>query len=183
MLRPRPTGDPATAAAARSEMSRRNLLRLALAGAGAAAAGPLVAKARLFRAEAGAVQQNTVAGVISGTAPMAGPSVAKFERELPVPSVLAPLKKTINGQTVRYYDITQKVGALDILPAPFPRTEIWGYNGVYPGPTLKQVENEPGPVRRQDHQYAAEPDEHAPARLADPAGARRAPGRPDLARR
>ncbi len=158
MSRPAPTtgGAPSTGSAPstavladiplRGEVSRRHLLRLALAGAGAAAAGPLVARAGLFGGAEGTVQQSTVAGVISGDAPMAGPRVAKFERDLFIPPVLAPVKKTIDGQTVKYYDMVQKPGLTDLLPAPFPKTEIWGYNGVYPGPTLKQVENDPVPT-------------------------------------
>ncbi len=45
------------------------------------------------------MQQGAVAGIISGQAPMAGPNVPKFERELVVPNVLAPMRKTIKGQT------------------------------------------------------------------------------------
>ena len=136
----------AGAAAERTELSRRNLLRLAMAGAGATAAGPVLARSGWFSGQPGVVQQGTVAGVISGTAPMAGPRVTKFERDLLVPAVLPPVKKTVGGKTVRYYDITQRVGSTDLLPAPFPRTEVWGYNGIYPGPTIKQVENDPVPM-------------------------------------
>ena len=43
--------------------------------------------------------------------------------------------------TVNYYDIVTKKGSLDILPAPFPKTEIWGYNGIYPGPLFRQTQH------------------------------------------
>jgi spore coat protein A len=139
-----------TAAAAtteeRSSLSRRNLLRLSMAGAGATAAGPLLARTGWLSGTEGAVQQGTVAGVISGTAPMTGPKVPKFERELTIPPVISPSDtrtETVMGRsaTVRYYDVVTKKGYADLLPAPFPKTEIWGYNGIYPGPTFRQKRN------------------------------------------
>jgi spore coat protein A len=139
-----------TAAAAttdeRSSLSRRNLLRLSMAGAGATAAGPLLARTGWLSGTEGAVQQGTVGGVISGTAPMTGPKVPKFERELVVPPVIKPAQtrtETVNGKsaTVHYYDVVQKKGKADLLPAPFPETEIWGYNGIYPGPTFRQTQH------------------------------------------
>src|SRR4051812_9414784 len=143
------TIDDVTAAAAttqeRSSLSRRNLLRLTAAGAGATAAGPLIARTGLLGAAQGEVQQGTVpGGVVSGSSPMVGPTVPKFQRELVIPPVIQPydIKKnqTVNGksgQTVNHYKVTQEVGYADLLPAPFPKTQIWGYNGIYPGPTFR----------------------------------------------
>ncbi len=78
-----PAADPTQPARGdRAAVSRRNLLRLALAGAGAAAgaaaAGPAFARTGLLGGESGVVQQATVAGVISGEAPMEGPRVPKW---------------------------------------------------------------------------------------------------------
>jgi FtsP/CotA-like multicopper oxidase with cupredoxin domain len=92
----------------------------------------------------GAVQQGAVGGVISGTAPMTGPKVPKFERELVVPPVIEPSEtrtETVMGKsaTVHYYDVETRKGTAQLLPAPFPKTEIWGYNGIYPGPTFRQT--------------------------------------------
>ena len=57
-----------------ASVSRRSLLRLVLAGAGIAATGPVLGRTGLL-STGGVVQQNAVSGVISGTAPMAGPMV------------------------------------------------------------------------------------------------------------
>ena len=130
-----------------SSLSRRNLLRLSMAGAGATVAGPVLARTGLLGHADGTVQQGTVPnGVVSGTAPMVGPKVPKFERELVVPPVIEPTEtktETVMGKqaTVHYYDVVQKKGMADLLPAPFPATEIWGYNGIYPGPTFRQTQN------------------------------------------
>ena len=126
------------------DLSRRSLLRLALAGTGVVAAGPVLSRTGLVGGQAGAVEQALAPGVISASAPMKGPVVPKFERELLVPPVITPSStatETVLGKsaTVDYYDVVQKVGSTDVLPAPFPRTEIWGYNGIYPGPTFRQT--------------------------------------------
>jgi FtsP/CotA-like multicopper oxidase with cupredoxin domain len=172
------TIDDVTAAAAttqeRSGMSRRNLLRLTVAGAGATAAGPLVARTGLLSAGAGEVQQGTVGGVISGTAPMVGPKVAKFQRELVIPPVAEPTKtvsEKVMGRdaTVHYYDVEQKVGYADLLPAPFPATQIWGYNGIYPGPTYRQTQNGAYTVVRNTNTLPASTSTHLHSSPSQPA--------------
>ncbi|OLB64413.1 MAG: copper oxidase [Actinobacteria bacterium 13_2_20CM_2_72_6] len=54
-----------------------------------------------------------------------------FQRPLPVPPVLAPVR---TDATTDYYEVTQRVADAEILPG--LRTQIWGYNGIFPGPTL-----------------------------------------------
>ena len=110
------------------------------------ASGPALAKTSLFGGQSGAVQQALVPGVISASAPMKGPSVPKFQREMLLMPQIQPVRtvtETVLGKsaTVNYYDVTQKVGSADLLPSPFPRTEIWSYNGIYPGPLFRQTEN------------------------------------------
>jgi spore coat protein A, manganese oxidase len=51
---------------------------------------------------------------------------------LPILPVLAP---TSSDTTTDYYDITMQVGTKQIIPGKL--TTIWGYNGMYPGPTIK----------------------------------------------
>ena len=151
--------DTATAdVAVQQSVSRRSLLRLAFAGAGIAATGPVLARSGVLSGGGGAgvVQQGAVAGVISGTAPMAGPRVRKFERELVVPPVLAPTEvrtEVVLGQPhqVDYYDMEQREAVADLLPAPFPPTPIWGYNGIYPGPVFRQTQNGPYTVVRNSN--------------------------------
>src|SRR4051794_26481652 len=145
------TIDDVTAAAAtteeRSSLSRRNLLRLTAAGAGATAAGPLIARTGLLGAAQGEVQQGTVpGGVVSGSAPMTGPNVPKFDRELALMKPATPYKtvtEKVLGKdaTVKYYKLKQEVADADLLPSPFPQTKIWGYDGIYPGPLFRQTQH------------------------------------------
>jgi spore coat protein A len=55
-----------------------------------------------------------------------------FSGALPILPVLAP---TSSDTTTDYYDITMQVGTKEIVPG--KQTTIWGYNGMYPGPTIK----------------------------------------------
>ena len=73
-----------------SSVSRRNLLRLAFAGAGIAATGPALARTGLLDGTDGVVRQDSIPGVVSKDAPFAGPNVPRFERDLVIPPVLAP---------------------------------------------------------------------------------------------
>jgi FtsP/CotA-like multicopper oxidase with cupredoxin domain len=122
-----------------------------LAGAGATVAGPVLGRTGLLGSADGTVQQGTVPnGVVSGSAPMKGPNVPKFQRELrlppeAVPYEIKPAARTVAG-TVRdehHYKLEQTKGYVDLLPAPFPKTEVWGYNGTYPGPTFRQTQDGP----------------------------------------
>jgi spore coat protein A len=172
------TIDDVTATAATTEelssMSRRNLLRLTMAGAAATAAGPLVARSGLLSAGEGEVQQGTVAGVISDEAPMTGPRVPKFQRELLIPPVIEPVEtkdEIVMGKQAKvdYYDVVQKVGYADLLPAPFPKTEIWGYNGIYPGPTFRQTQGGNYTVVSQTNTLPASTSTHLHSSPTQPA--------------
>lgn len=57
---------------------------------------------------------------------------AAFHVALPLLPVLTP---TSTDATTDYYDITMQVGTKEIIPGKL--TTIWGYNGMYPGPTIK----------------------------------------------
>jgi len=62
-------------------------------------------------------------------------SAAKLPAPFSVPLPIPPrLKPTYSDATTDYYAITQQVGNAAILPG--LTTEIWGYNGIFPGPTL-----------------------------------------------
>jgi spore coat protein A len=54
-----------------------------------------------------------------------------FRAPLPIPPVLEPVRS--DGGT-DYYEITQRVGRAAILPG--LATEVWGYEGIFPGPTV-----------------------------------------------
>ncbi|MFG3052150.1 multicopper oxidase family protein [Kitasatospora sp. NPDC048239] len=56
---------------------------------------------------------------------------APFQVDLPVPAVLKPVR---TDATTDYYEITQQLARLEILPG--LRTEAWTYGGTFPGPTV-----------------------------------------------
>ena len=144
-----------------STVSRRNILRLALAGAGVVASGPALARTGLLGGTAGAVEQGTsVPGVVSDSSPITGPRVAKFARELTIPAVLAPTTivpaaQSETGRETHIYDLEHRVTTQQLLPAPFPKTEVWAYNGTVPGPTIKQTRNGPLTVVRNKNSLPA----------------------------
>jgi spore coat protein A len=63
--------------------------------------------------------------------PSRRPLPPAFAQPLQLPAVLQP---TRSDATADYYDITQRRALASILPD--VKTEIWGYNGIFPGPTL-----------------------------------------------
>ena len=66
-----------------------------------------------------------------------------FTVPLPILPVLAP---TSSDATTDYYDITMQVGTKQIIPGKL--TTIWGYNGIYPGPTIKARSGRTAVVRQ-----------------------------------
>jgi spore coat protein A, manganese oxidase len=66
--------------------------------------------------------------------PIAGKSIPKYVEPLPIPNRIsgtAPI-------TIRMSEFNQQV-----LPAGFPSTTVWGYNGTYPGPTIEALRDTP----------------------------------------
>jgi spore coat protein A len=67
--------------------------------------------------------------------PLLAPRVdapAAFAVPLPILPTLAP---TSSNATTDFYDMTMQVGQKEILPGTL--TTIWGYNGQFPGPTIR----------------------------------------------
>jgi spore coat protein A, manganese oxidase len=60
------------------------------------------------------------------------PATHAFQFPLPIPPVLAPVCR---DEEADYYEITQKPGIAHMLPG--LTTPIWGYNGIFPGPTIE----------------------------------------------
>lgn len=60
----------------------------------------------------------------------------RFDLPLSIPAVLAPSR---SDATTDYYDIVQAMAGQEILPG--LRTWIWGYNGSFPGPTIRARSN------------------------------------------
>jgi spore coat protein A len=100
-------------------LSRRKLLRIA---GGAAVAMPLLAACR----DIGGTENST--GDLHGSGLKLG---APFSTRLPIPAVLSP---SSHNSTTDFYHISASAATVQLMPG--VQTEIWGYNGTFPGPTL-----------------------------------------------
>ncbi len=58
---------------------------------------------------------------------------AQFQASLPIPGHLRPTRQTADTD---YFEIVQSAASVEIIPG--VRTPIWGYNGIFPGPTIVQ---------------------------------------------
>ena len=67
------------------------------------------------------------------------PAPPRFQVRLPIPPLARPTRSDATGD---YYTITQRVARQQIIPGR-PATEIWGYDGIYPGPTIVARKNRP----------------------------------------
>ncbi len=99
-------------------MTRRSFLKAA-AMAGVGVALPIGAISRPF-------------GRIGESGSVASPGVEPFRVPLPVPPILEPMHS--DGAT-DHYEVVQKAATMEIIPG--EKTEIWGYDGLFPGPTIE----------------------------------------------
>jgi spore coat protein A len=81
--------------------------------------------------------------VKGGPRPIEPSTPAAFSVPLPILPTLAP---TSSDATTDYYDVTMQVGQKEIIPGQL--TTIWGYNGMYPGPTIVAKRNRRVVVRQ-----------------------------------
>ena len=58
--------------------------------------------------------------------------IPRFEVSLPIPRGLEPIR---TDATTDYYEIVQREECVEIVPG--RHTTIWGYDGTFPGPTIK----------------------------------------------
>jgi len=77
-----------------------------------------------------------------GYAQRANDPVQPFTLGFRTPPVLSPVR---SDATTDYYQITMQTAQVGILPG--QTTEIWGYNGIFPGPTIKQRKDRQSVVR------------------------------------
>src|SRR3954464_12734260 len=110
-----------------SMLTRRRMLRNSALGLAALALRPDRVRAAM-NMEMGA----------SGTSPALTP----FVDALRIPPVLTP---TLRGKT-QFYTLTMQAG-LAKVHRDLPTTVIWGFNGLYPGPTIKATKGQPVVVR------------------------------------
>lgn len=75
-----------------------------------------------------------LAMALQRTSPVrSAPQLKAFELPLKIPPVLPP---TRSDATTDYYEITMQKAVVEMIPG--VQTEIWGYNGMTPGPTIRQ---------------------------------------------
>ncbi|MDQ0377599.1 multicopper oxidase family protein [Amycolatopsis thermophila] len=113
-------------------LSRRTLFRVTAGGlllAGCAAGG------------ANTETESSAGTLLRSTANLPEP----FTVPLPVPPVLEPVR---TDATTDYYEITQRAAPVEILPG--LRTTVWGYDGVFPGPTLESRRGRTTVVRQRN---------------------------------
>ncbi len=123
-------------------LTRRDALKLGLLGGGAVLL-PL------------ALQRRSSAQLSTWT--------TQFQVPLRIPPVLSPVS---SDATTDYYEITMKPAQVEILPG--LKTTIWGYNGQFPGPTIKarvgrqtlvrQINNLPEPMVVHAHGMGSKPE-------------------------
>ncbi len=102
-----------------SRLSRRQFLRIAAAtGAGAGIGVPLLS----------GISGSSSTGVVL-TSRLRLP--APFQVPLSIPPVLSPTRSDATGD---HYEMTQRRARVEILPG--VNTPIWGYDGIFPGPTI-----------------------------------------------
>ncbi|NRQ40815.1 multicopper oxidase domain-containing protein [Nonomuraea sp. NN258] len=98
-------------------MTRRETLRLFGLGAAVAAASGC-----------SLIGGTPVPELMASTAPLPKP----FAVPLPLPQVARPYKTDAYAD---YYELKQRVADVEILPG--LRTQVWGYDGQFPGPTIR----------------------------------------------
>lgn len=109
------------------KLSRKDFLRLGLAGGaglflpfGVLGCGGLTTGNNSAQGSAGAL--------LKSSARLPEP----FTISLHIPPVLEPVHTDASAE---HYEITQKVGQAEILLG--LKTEVWGYDGIFPGPTIE----------------------------------------------
>lgn len=69
---------------------------------------------------------------LAAAASATSPDVEQFTVPLSVPPVLEPAR---TDATTDYYELTQRSAKQEILPG--LQTTVWGYDGIFPGPTIE----------------------------------------------
>ena len=71
-------------------------------------------------------------------------TIPKYVDPPPIPAILRPRGKSVNAAS---YQVTMTEFQQQVLPAGFPATTVWGYEGSYPGPTIEARRNNPVSVK------------------------------------
>ncbi|MDX6378888.1 MAG: hypothetical protein QOE98_3191, partial [Gaiellaceae bacterium] len=120
------------------ELRRRELLKLAVFGSAAL----LLPIERVARTEL-ALRDRMPASRLP----------KQFTVPFTTPPVLKPVRATVEED---YYDIVQMPASVEILPG--LQTEIWGYNGITPGPTIVNTQGRSAVVQIGNNLPGVHPD-------------------------
>jgi len=117
--------------------TRRDFLRLALAGGGLALVGGLALAAQqiLPARQAATGGMGGMGGMMGdGTTPNVTSALQAplFQRPLPLPAEARPAR---TDATTDYYELTMRPAQVEILPG--YRATVWGFDGQVPGPTIR----------------------------------------------
>ena len=113
-------------------ITRREALKLGLLGGGLFLASIKLLRQGLASEPGASYQFQRSSARIRPVLPPSSQTGEAFQVPLPIPPVLQP---KLRDETTDYYEITQKTAQIGILAG--QKTEIWGYNGQFPGPTIK----------------------------------------------
>jgi spore coat protein A len=91
--------------------------------------------------------------IVDGLLP--SPPVVPFEAVFRTPPVLAPTRADADTD---YYEMTMRPATLEILPG--HSTTIWGFNGQFPGPTIKARRGRRVVIRQTNQLPEAKPAVH-----------------------
>jgi FtsP/CotA-like multicopper oxidase with cupredoxin domain len=92
-------------------------------------------------------------GLLDDVAP--SPAVVPFQAAFRIPPVLAPTRTDADTD---YYEITMRPATVEILPG--RPTTIWGYDGQFPGPTIRARRGRRVVVRQTNDLPDARPSVH-----------------------
>lgn len=80
-----------------------------------------------------------------------------YQSTLTIPPRLSPYKRVIlNGETTHFYSLSQQLGMARILPN--HSTPILGYNGIFPGPTIRIERGVKAVMRMRNRLPATHPE-------------------------
>jgi spore coat protein A, manganese oxidase len=155
-------------------LSRKDFLKLGMAGATGLLLPSGISGCGLTAGNQSA--QGSAGALLRSAVPLPEP----FSVPLPIPPVLKPVR---TDATADYYELTQRVGRTEILPG--LKTEVWGYDGIFPGPTVESRSGRRTVVRHRNelpvptvvHLHGGvTPPEHDgyPTDIVMPAGSRHA---------
>ncbi|MEA2317897.1 MAG: hypothetical protein QOD44_2086 [Solirubrobacteraceae bacterium] len=80
---------------------------------------------------------------------------SRLPKQFTVPFSTPPVLQPVRVAEADYYDLTQMPASVEILPG--LQTEIWGYNGISPGPTIMARRDRPVVVRQRNRLPAVHP--------------------------